>query len=231
MTHAEEKRLLQLCSKKFRNSLGLFLIEGEKMVQEAVQSGLEIVGTYRKEEIGEQTMARISGMSTPAPVVAVVKAPAPVEITLGDGIYLALDAVRDPGNLGTIIRTAEWFGVKGIFLSDDCAELFNPKVLHSSMGSAFRMHVQTADIGSVARMFADRGRKVWGTFLDGADIRTLPSGSDGLIIMGNEANGISDDVARTVTDRITIPAAAGCRAESLNVATATACVLSLFALK
>lgn len=231
ITQAEIKRIRSLREKKFRDGLGLFVVEGEKMVQEALDSDLRVVGVWRREEIGEAAMARISQLASPSPVLAVVERPQPAVPELRRALYLALDGVRDPGNLGTIIRIADWFGVETVFVSEDCVETFNPKVIQSSMGSVFRVGVVPASLPELARRFREAGMPVWGTFLDGEDLYREPLGSAGLIVMGNESTGVRPEVAAEVDARLLIPSfGRGLRpgAESLNVAAATAVILSEF---
>ena len=228
ITQAEIKRIRSLREKKFRDATGLFVVEGEKMVQEALHSGFRVEGVWRREEIGEAAMERISQLSTPSPVLAVVARPEPVEPTLVHVLYLALDGVRDPGNLGTIIRTADWFGVRTVFVSGDCAEAYNPKVIQASMGSIFRVRVAEADLPALCRRCREAGLPVYGTFLDGRDLYGEPLSAEGLVVMGNEASGIRPEVAAQVDRRLLIPAAPESGAESLNVASATAIVLSEF---
>ena len=229
VTNAEIKQIRALREKKFRDEYGLFVVEGEKMVREALDSGMEVVKVLRTEEIGEQVMAKISMFSTPSPVLAVVRKPQTLIPEIGQGIYLALDSVRDPGNIGTIIRTADWFGVKAIFASQDSVDIYNPKVIQATMGAIFRCPVVYSDIPEVCRRFKASGMPVYGTFLDGADIYDAALSKAGLIVMGNESNGISPAVGAEVDSRLLIPRAEGSRAESLNVATATAITLSIFA--
>lgn len=248
LTKAEIKRIKSLQDKKFRDALGLFVVEGQKMVEEALASDYEVTGVYRVEEEGEELMSRISGLSTPPPVIAVVRKPSFVsdgrsiaakadstpKETLESpdpGLCLALDAVRDPGNMGTIIRTADWFGVRTIYVSPDSVDIFNPKVIQSTMGSIFRCRIVTADIPAVCREFRSQGLPVYGTLLDGHDIYSSQLQHSGLIVMGNESNGISSATAAELTHKLLIPKAEGSRAESLNVAVATAVTLSIFAQK
>ena len=228
ITNAEIKDIRSLREKKFRDEYGLFVVEGEKMVQEALMSGFEVVRVWRKDEIGENAMSRISQFSTPSPVLAVVSKPQPTGLVLERGLYLALDSVRDPGNMGTIIRLAEWFGISTIFASADCVEIWNPKVIQASMGSIFRVKVVTSDIPDICRRFKDKGMKVYGTFLDGTDMYGMELDKEGLIVMGNESNGVSDEVAEEVNARLYIPSYGGSKAESLNVAVATAVTLAEF---
>ena len=198
------------------------------MVQEALCSDFEVVRVWRRDEIGEAAMARISQLSTPSPVLAVVSRPEPSGLVLEKGLCLALDGVRDPGNLGTILRIADWFGVQALFLSDDCVDLYNPKVIQSSMGSVFRVRTVTSDLVDLARRFREKGMPVYGTFLDGEDIYHAALRPEGLVVMGNEAAGIRPAVAAEVDARLLIPAFGRSGAESLNVAVATAVTLSEF---
>ena len=228
ITQAEIKQIRSLREKKFRDACGQFVVEGEKMVQEALQSGFEVVRVLRRDEIGEAAMARISQLSSPSPVLAVVARPAPAAAELQRGLYLGLDGIRDPGNLGTILRVADWFGVETVFLSEDCVELFNPKVIQSSMGSVFRVRAVTAGLPELARRFRGAGMRVYGTFLDGNDLYRETLRPEGLVVMGNEASGIRPEVAAEVDARLLIPSFGRSGAESLNVAAATAVTLSEF---
>ncbi|MBO4427734.1 MAG: RNA methyltransferase [Bacteroidales bacterium] len=226
ISHNEIKFVRSLQQKKFREEHGVFVVEGEKMVQEALESGFKVEKVYRREELGEKAMERLSAMSSPSPVVAVVRMPEPAVPEVG-GLCLALDSVRDPGNLGTILRIADWFGIDCIFASPDSADVYNPKVVQASMGAIFRKKVIYCDLTALCESFAKSGKRVFGTFLEGADIYASELPGEGLIVMGNEANGISPEVAAKVTDRITIPSFGG-GAESLNVAVATAVAVSEF---
>ena len=236
ITQAEIKQIRSLREKKFRDAYGLFVVEGEKMVQEALLSDFEVVRVWRRDEIGEAAMARISQLSTPSPVLAVVARPEPAGIVLQRSLCLGLDGIRDPGNLGTILRIADWFGVETVFASDDCVDQFNPKVIQASMGSVFRVRVVTADLVDIARRFREAGMRVYGTFLDGKNLYQETLVPEGLVLMGNEANGIRPEVAAEADARLLIPSfgrsaretGAGTGAESLNVAAATAIILSEF---
>ena len=228
ITQAEIKQIRSLREKKFRDAYGLFVVEGEKMVQEALLSGFEVVRVWRREEIGDAAMERISQLSSPSPVLAVVSRPEPEGIVLPRSLCLGLDGIRDPGNLGTILRIADWFGVETVFASDDCVDLYNPKVIQSSMGSIFRVRVVTADLPDLARRFRAAGMRVYGTFLDGNDLYRETLRPEGLVVMGNEAAGIRPEVAAEVDARLLIPSFGRSGAESLNVAAATAVTLSEF---
>jgi TrmH family RNA methyltransferase len=223
------KYLRSLSQKKFRDSTGMFVVEGEKMVSEALESDFEVVEVWRRDDIGYDAMARISQLSSPSPVLAVVKARTLQDAGECVGLCLALDGVRDPGNFGTIIRLADWFGVDVVYASQDSVELYNPKTVQASMGAVFRKKVVYCDIVSLCRRFKDAGLPVYGTFLDGEDIYRKALAKEGLVMMGNESAGISPAVAGEVDGRLLIPSfSSGPTAESLNVAVATAVTLSEF---
>ena len=205
----ELSRVRALSQKKFRDETGLFVVEGEKMVSEALSSGFEVVSVYRRDDIGEEAMGRLSQLSSPSPVLAVVRQPAPVPFNASRGLFLALDGIRDPGNLGTILRVADWFGIDGVVASPDTVELYNPKVLAS-------------------------GGHVYGTFLDGENLYSKPldcgSSAPSVIVIGNESNGISRETAACVSDRLFIPPypSDDPGSESLNAAIATAITVAEF---
>jgi len=230
-----ESRLVRsLSQKKYRDETGLFVVEGEKMVSEALASGFEVVSVYRREEIGEEAMGRLSSLSSPSPVLAVLRQPVRQAFRPVSGLYLALDGIRDPGNLGTILRIADWFGIDGVFASPDTVELYNPKVVQATMGAIFRIPFHTVDIPSLCKGVLAAGGHVYGTFLDGENLygKKLDNGSDSpsLIVIGNESNGISEETAACVGDRLFIPPypADDPGSESLNAAIATAITVAEF---
>ena len=237
LSNQEIKTIRSLAEKKYRDRTGLFVVEGEKMVEEAIRSGFGIEAVWRRDEIGEKAMSRISLLSTPSPVLAVVRkpvVPSAAELFPCAGLSLALDAIRDPGNLGTILRTADWFGVRRVAAAPGTVDLFNPTVIQATMGAVFRISFVYTDIPDLCRTCAAAGGRVYGTFLSGQDLyathlETDP-GRSVVVVVGNESNGISAEVARQVTDRITIPPvpAAGGAGESLNAAAATAITLAEF---
>lgn len=236
ISKAEIKRIHALRAKKQRDESGLFVVEGEKLVAEALSSGFEVESVYRAEDIGREAMERITMLSSPSPALAVVRIPkAPSEadiaaLVASRPLCLALDSVRDPGNLGTIVRIADWFGIDAVFASEDTVELYNPKTVQATMGAIFRRKVIYCDLPSVARRFAAAGMPVYGTFLDGNDIYGESLSKEGLIVMGSESNGIGPEIAQLVSRRLFIPpyprGAAG--SESLNVAIAAAVTCALF---
>lgn len=237
------KRLRSLQQKKFRDETGLFIVEGEKMVEEALGSSFEVVDTYRKSVIGEDIMKRISALASPSPALAVVKKPSDVVIddlsVLDDllssgGLFLGLDSMRDPGNLGTVLRIADWFGIDAVFATRDTVDVFNPKVVQATMGAIFRVRMHYVDLPALSRRMLDLGGKVYGTFLDGKNIytRELSDGRDlpAMIVIGNESEGISDEMASLVSDRLYIPPYPADQpgSESLNAAVATAVTVAEF---
>lgn len=239
----EIKRVRSLSDKKFRDRYGLFCVEGEKMVDEALRSGFDVETVYRKDEIGEEQMGRISSLSSPSPVLAVVRKPQDINLSsdtalsgaLGQsGLYLALDSIRDPGNLGTILRVADWFGIDAVFAAPDTVDVFNPKVVQATMGAIFRVKFHYAEIPALCRAAVSAGGNVYGTFLDGSDMyeKQLNPGKDSpsVIVIGNESNGISNEVAGLVSDRLFIPPYPknDTGSESLNAAVATAITVAEF---
>ena len=228
ISNSEIKQIRSLREKKFRDESGLFAVEGEKMVDEALRSGLEVVRIWRTEDIGEAAMSRISMFSTPSPVLALVKKPEYGKPVLEKKLYLALDAVRDPGNLGTILRIADWFGIRTVFASPDTVDVYNPKVIQATMGAIFRCRFIYTDIPGLCRDFRSAGMPVYGTFLDGKNIYRCGLEPSGLVVMGNESNGVSAETAAEVSSRLFIPRGPDSVAESLNVAVATAVTLSEF---
>jgi TrmH family RNA methyltransferase len=237
------KKIKSLQQKKFRDETGLFIVEGEKMVDEARQSRFHIENVYHRDMIGEEAMKRISALASPSPVLAVVRKPSDIivedlsslmnHLSKG-GLYLGLDTIRDPGNLGTILRIADWFGIDAVFATRDTVDVFNPKVVQATMGAVFRVKMHYVDLPALFKNVLALEGKVYGTFLDGKNIyeRNLDSGksSPAVIVIGNEANGISDEVAALVSDRLYIPPypqdSPG--SESLNAAIATAITVAEF---
>ena len=239
------KFIRSLSQKKYRDEHQLFIAEGEKIVEEALRSGYNVKEVYYEKEIGKDAMERISCLSSPSPVLAVIEKPdfTPDSILhkiAGNNssgrkpLYLALDGVKDPGNLGTIIRVADWFGIDAIFASPGSVEVYNPKVVQATMGAIFRKQVIYTDLAQVCRKFLDAGLPVYGTFLDGKNIyqRELSNGDDApsVIVIGNESNGISESMSRLVSDRLYIPPypVDDPGSESLNAAIATSITVAEF---
>ena len=243
VSNNEIKRIKALQQKKFRDESGLFIVEGEKMVGELLESGWNVENVYYRSEIGEENMKRISALTNPSPVLAVAHKPEDVyindpqelEALISDGgLFLALDTIRDPGNLGTIIRIADWFGIKAIFAAKDTVDVFNPKVVQSTMGAVFRVRLHYVDLPSVSELALSKGGKVYGTFLDGRNMYGchLETGADSpvIIVVGNESEGISETMEAIVSDKLYIPPypVDSPGSESLNAAVATAITIAEF---
>ncbi len=241
VTKAEISLVRSLADKKARAEHGLFVVEGPKMVAEALASGFTVRRVFGLpefsrfagfEEASRKDLERMSSLRTPQGVLAVVGIPGAVAVPdSAHNLTLALDGVQDPGNLGTIMRIADWFGIGTILCSEDTADCFNPKAVQASMGAVFRVGMSyIPDLAAKLQESAARGVPVYGTFLDGENIYTAPLTPAGMIVMGSEGNGISPRTAAAVTRRLLIPPyPAACRtSESLNVATATAIVCSEF---
>ena len=229
LSASEIKAIRALSQKKVRDREGLFVAEGEKIVAEAKESGADILAIYRRDEIGEQLMSRISLQDSPSPVLAVIRKPRQKPACPAEGLFLALDSVRDPGNLGTILRICDWWGIDGIFASADTVDQYNPKVVQASMGAIFRKYVSYCDLSALCRDFRSQGLSVFGTFLDGTDIYREELSPQGLVIMGSESFGISAELGALCDRRLKIPSyGSGPKAESLNVAIATAVTVAEF---
>jgi len=215
----------------------LFLAEGVKVIQELLQSNFELehlyvteplfetIKTSQKTIISEADLKKISCLSTPNNCLALFKIPYQ-KPTSSKGLIVALDDVRDPGNLGTIIRLCDWFGVEQIICSEQTVDVFNPKVVQATMGSISRVTISYLDLENYIKTAKI---PVFGTFMDGKNVyqETLPQES--VLILGNEANGISEKLERLISKRLSIPRFGHLQqTESLNVATATAIFLSEF---
>lgn len=228
---ADIRLIRSLGQKKFRQEHGLFVVEGEKMVGEALtQKRFPVEAVYRTSDIGEETMGRMSHLSSPSPALAVLRIPSdgiPDRASaLPSGLCLGLDSVRDPGNVGTILRLADWFGIGTVYLSPDCVDLYNPKTVQATMGSIFRQRAVTCDLHALVRGCTAAGIPVYATALDGDDIRSAALDTfRALILMGSERDGLSPALMAAATRRLHIPSFASNPdgvAESLNVAIATA---------
>lgn len=236
------KLIQSLQLQKYRKAHQLFVVEGRKMVEELLCSGMEVcylMATERYHEehpfghqlleiVTEVQMEQMSGQDTPPGILAVAKIPAPVTIK-NEGMVLALDGIANPGNMGTIIRTAEWFGLKQIVCSEDCVEIWNPKVIQATMGSIFRMSMAYTDL---EQFLKDSGRPVYGALLEGENIfKKEGSWADGIIVIGSESHGIRSHILPLITHPITIPRAEGSVTESLNASMATGIILASWASK
>lgn len=246
MTKAEITLVKSLTDKKERTASGLFTAEGTKLVGEIAASHLnvrkifftggelpfKIKGGTETEEVSPKEMERLSKLKTPSDVVALVEIP---EYrfntkTASGNLILALDNVQDPGNMGTIIRVADWFGIHDIICSENSADCFNPKVVQATMGAITRVRVHYLNLDETLKKITADGVNVYGTFLEGENIYNAQLSKNGVIIMGNEGRGISSATASLVNQKLFIPPypAGAETSESLNVSTATAIICSEF---
>jgi RNA methyltransferase, TrmH family len=246
ITTAEIKLIKSLHQKKFREETGLFIVEGEKLVRELLQSDWtidricatsawlennKIPKKIQFNEVRNAELERISALSTPNEVLAVVgQREYSFSSSLAQsGLTLILDDIRDPGNLGTIIRIADWFGVKQIICSTGSVELFNPKTVQSTMGSIFRMPVSYADPVDVMMKLKEINIPICGAAMDGQDATTYSWKKAMALVMGSESHGIRPATDRFLDERINIPKFGN--AESLNVSVATGILCSLYQMK
>jgi len=221
---------------------GKFLVEGDKLVREVVQSDFKVdaiysVAAYRLQgagskypqfEVTEDELKKISTHETPNQVIAVAHIPeSPLNTIvspLAPGLYLACDNLNDPGNAGSLIRIADWFGISQVFFSEGSVDIYNPKVVSTAKGSLFRVKCFYTDL---KKLFAENAHlKVYGTFMNGRNVYLANLDKVGFILIGNEANGIGDELLPFVQHKIAIPSFG--KAESLNAAVATGIVVSEF---
>jgi TrmH family RNA methyltransferase len=234
----EIKYTQSLGHKKRRDEERLFLMEGSKMVAELLeQYSSQIVRLYATETffqehpnakqilqhhiVSEDELARISQLQTPNQALALVHYFPEQTFELQSNEWtLALDGIRDPGNIGTIIRLADWFGIQNIICSPDCADIYNPKVVQSTMGSIMRVTVYEKDL---AAFLAEQQLPVFGAVLGGKELSSFEFPKGGILVIGNESNGIREDVITHLTEKLMIPRFG--EAESLNAAIATSIFL------
>lgn len=241
ISKAKVKYIKSLQVKKYRIEEQSFVVEGAKSVTELLKSDFVTTWVAATEEFIDQhekelrsckaevvvasfeDLSALGNFQTNDAALAVARIKPNRALTMEDGeIALVLDSIRDPGNLGTIIRTADWYGVKSIIASEETVDFYNPKVLSASMGSFCRMSIQYVSL--VDYLTAVR-KPIFGTFLDGIDVHQLSFSSGGLIVIGNESNGISPEVEKLVSQKITVPRFG--KAESLNAAIATGIILDV----
>lgn len=237
ITKAQVKQIQSLKNARDRITEGLFVVEGVKMVEELLKSDHQVMSLFatsdwvntlehpsiQPEIIKDWELERISSLSAPNKVLAVARIPheSPME-NIKNELVLVLERISDPGNMGTIIRTAEWFGIDRVVASDDSVDFWNPKVVQASMGSVFRMKLHSVNI--IDFLKSHPSKNIYGTLLEGDELDKINLTSAGLIIIGNESHGMSKEVQAFVTRKITIPAAVTSGSESLNASIATAVV-------
>ena len=244
LSKTHTKYIQSLQHKKFRDEYGLFLAEGPKVVMDLLNSRkfickeifamnnwiedhskqLSLLVETEITDVADFELQKISALSTAHAVVAVFEKRKPVlEINTALKITLALDTIQDPGNLGTIIRIVDWFGIENIICSIGCADMYNAKVVQSTMGSLGRVNVIYTDL---VKWLKDNDTiKIYAASLEGKDVKTIGKLKEGILIIGNEANGVSDEVMELVNEKITIPRIG--EAESLNAAVAAGIILAI----
>ena len=243
LSKTHTKYIQSLQHKKFRDEHGMFLAEGPKVVMDLLNSRKFVckeifalknwIKEYSKQlsllhdtvitHVEDFELKKISALSTANAVLAVFEKRKPVnEFAAASKITLALDTIQDPGNLGTIIRIADWFGIANIICSIGCADMYNTKVVQSTMGSLGRVNVIYTDL---VKWLKDNDKvKIYAASLEGKDVKAVGKLQEGILIIGNEANGVSDEVMELVTEKINIPGIG--EAESLNAAVATGIIIS-----
>ncbi|MBQ4822315.1 RNA methyltransferase [Aquimarina sp. MMG016] len=238
MVSKNQKKLIKsLYQKKYRKQHGLFVAEGKKVILELLEAEVKLHSLFSTNEfsfdipqnlhydVTEQELKQISFLATPQKALAIFYIPKNQDVNT-DSLVLALDDVRDPGNLGTIIRLCDWFGVTALVCSEQTVDCYNPKVIQATMGSITRVNISYVNL---LDFLEDQKEMIFGTFMDGNDIYAEELPDNGVIVMGNEANGISSEIEQLVNKKISIPQFGSTKeTESLNVATATAIVLSEF---
>ena len=239
ITKTQVKYIQSLGHKKFRDAEGVFVVEGPRITGELLAvphmrprqiyalpewiEGMPAgIGKGLVVEIGSVELGRLSALTTPNQVVAVFEKPVFGNVEFGTGVHLVLDGLQDPGNLGTIVRLADWFGIGAVVCSADSADVFNPKAIQSTMGSVGRVSVIYDDPSAVIR--GHGAVPVYATVLEGENVYGVGRIDRGFIVVGNESKGIGPELLGLATRRVTIPRVGG--AESLNAGVATGIVLS-----
>jgi len=242
---AKKKLISSLSQKKYRDKNGLFVAEGPKLVNDLLEAGVQaemIISTDNislpetgqsviTEIIPPRELQKISFLKTPQNILGVFRKPEapfhPDQLT--DKLSLALDGIQDPGNMGTIIRLADWFGISTIVCSEDTVDCFNPKVVQASMGAIARVKVIYTDLPALFQQTSsDSGMEIFGTFMDGENIYALDLPPSGIIVLGNEGSGIRPETTKHITRKVAIPSFSAGGMESLNVGIAAAIVCSEF---
>jgi TrmH family RNA methyltransferase len=240
LVKSKVKYIQTLGQKKFRQQEGVFIAEGPKLVRELIleqpgcvveifaleewlKENKKIISAEKVYEVSLPDMERISHLNTPNQVLAIVKQFDAAAVTADkSNMVLALDNIQDPGNMGTIIRIADWFGISQVVCSEDTADVYNPKVVQATMGSIARVMVSYTSLTGL--LSKQNESPIYAAVLDGQDVRNMKRTSGGILVIGNESKGISDEVLKFCNVRVTIPQKG--KAESLNAAVATGIILS-----
>lgn len=237
------KFIHKLLQKKYRQSEKLLIVEGTKCVEELLLSSFSVHSIYAVEEwleqhniipddinfftISESELRSISALTTPNDVLAIAKIPEQKSEQIFSGNILALDKIKDPGNLGTILRIADWFGIRNVIGSELCVDVYNPKVIQASMGSVFRVNYSEADLNETLMLLKKKyGYSVFGTFLGGKSVYETSFPNSSVIVLGSESTGISKETEKFIDERITIPSFSNGKIDSLNVAVSAGIICS-----
>ena len=236
VTKNEIKQVGSLRQQKFRKELGLFVVEGRKMVEELLRSDFTTTALYatevwheafpQAETVSEVQMAQMSGQDTPPGILAVVKIPVKQQLSENLRFILALDGIANPGNMGTLIRTAEWFGIRDIVCSPDCVEVWNPKVVQATMGSLFRINVIEAELPAFLTEQHSQGKAIYGALLEGENLFKMKQKPDGVIVIGSESHGIRENLLPLLSHPVTIPRVGNSPTESLNASVAGGIIMA-----
>ena len=245
LSKAKASILNSLSIKKYREEHGMFLVEGFKIIDEVMNAGMKIkmlvglpesiekigIDNNLKFETDQRTMEKLSNFNTASSIMAAVEIPQKhlyIE-DLSDSLSMAIDTVQDPGNFGTIIRICDWFGIRNIICSKGSTDLYNPKVVQATMGAFTRVNIFYEDLPSFLNSYRKiTGLDCFGTFLEGDNIYAQSLPQNGLIVMGNEGNGISCEVEAQITRKLFIPPFHDKHVESLNISMAAAIVCNEF---
>jgi TrmH family RNA methyltransferase len=235
------KTYASLKQKKFRNEHQLFLVEGRKSVEELLKSDFQLLHLIGKEEsveafarqgipvdvVNSKTLDRISTLKTASDIIAVVEMPQHALDVNFEGKSILIDDIQDPGNLGTIIRTAHWFGFEQIICSENSVDLYNSKVIQASMGAIFKLPVLYRNLQTLIQEYHSKDIRVLGTFLEGKSVYEYQYKNNDVFVLGNEGKGISEPIESLIKEKVSIPIfSVGIPTESLNIASAAAVVCS-----
>lgn len=233
------KRIASLQQQKFRKELGLFVVEGRKTVEELLLSDFETEELFvtqafldsgkrypNAEIVTETQMQQMSGLDTPPGILAVAKIPESKPFSTSARFMLALDGITNPGNMGTLLRTAEWFGIRDIVCSPDCVEIWNPKVIQAAMGSAFRINIIATNLPCFLSEQKRNGQAIYGALLEGENLFEIKGKTEGVLVIGSESHGIRNEVLPCITHPVTIPRVGGSATESLNAAVAAGILMA-----
>ena len=240
LSASEIKQIRALQQKKFRKETGLFVVEGVKSVESLVRSDLELTAIYCTETLSflddvnpslvhiikQNELERISGLRTPNRILAVAKIPESQPVDWETPLILLLDGINDPGNIGTIIRTAKWFGVDTIICSEECADAYDRKVVQSTMGALFHVNVTYGNLLAIGDTLKSNGFQLIGAAMSGDSVYSMPHSKKSALIIGSESHGINQELISKCDGLVTIPNLEKENVESLNAGIATSIILS-----